>query len=131
WEPCHLHIFSRSESKINLKKSTMIELIHEIVTSAFIFIGACFMLISAVGILGIPDFYTRMSAITKAGTLGVVFIVLGIGLHFNEISVLVKTISIIFFILLTSAVAAHVISQAAVKSNIPFWKKTDLEDFKE
>lgn len=89
------------------------------------------MLISAIGILRFPDFYTRMSAITKAGTLGLGFIVLGIGLHFNEIAVLIKTVSIILFILLTSPVAAHVISQAAAKSNIPFWGKTDLKDFRD
>jgi len=107
----------------------MMETILEIVTAAFVIIGACFMLISAIGILRLPDFYIRMSAITKAGTLGVGFIVLGIGLHFNEMTVLIKSLSIIFFILLTSPVAAHVISQAAAKSKIPFWKHTDLEDY--
>ena len=109
----------------------MMELIHEIISSLFVFLGACFMLISAVGILRLPDFYIRMSAITKAGTLGVGLIVLGIALHFNEMSVLIKSVSIIFFMLLTSPVAAHIISQAAAKSNIPFWKMTDLEDFRE
>lgn len=107
------------------------EIILEIITTAFIVIGACFMLVSAIGILRLPDFYIRMSAITKAGTLGVGFIVLGIGLHFNEIAILIKCVSIILFILLTSPVAAHIIAQAAAKSNIPFWKQTDLDDFKD
>lgn len=105
------------------------EIVLEIITSSFVIIGALFMIVSAVGILRLPDFYIRMSAITKAGTLGVGFIVLGIGLHFNEMLILVKTLSIILFILLTSPVAAHVIGQAAAKSNIPFWKKTNLTEF--
>lgn len=106
------------------------DLFLEIITSALVLIGAAFMLVSAIGILRLPDFYIRMSAITKAGTLGVGFIVFGIGLHFNEIDVFIKAVSIILFILLTSPVAAHVIAQAAAKSGVPFWKKTDLEDFK-
>lgn len=107
------------------------ETILEIVSLAFVVIGACFMLVSAIGILRLPDFYIRMSAITKAGTLGVGFIVLGIGLHFNETAVLLKSISIILFMLLTSPVAAHVIAQAAAKSGIPFWKPTKLDDFRD
>lgn len=107
------------------------EIVLEIITSALVILGACFMLISAIGILRLPDFYIRMSAITKAGTIGIGLIVLGIGLHFNEIEVLVKTITIILFMLLTSPVSAHVIAQAAAKSKVPFWDKTDLEDFKD
>ncbi|MFB6249755.1 MAG: cation:proton antiporter, partial [Salinibacter sp.] len=33
-------------------------------------VGTGFMLIAAIGLLRLPDLYTRMHAVTKAGTLG-------------------------------------------------------------
>ena len=105
------------------------EIVFNYIATLFVLIGTFFMVVSAIGILRLPDFYIRMSAITKAGTLGIGFIVFGIGLHFNEMLIFIKTISIIIFILLTSPVAAHVIGQAATKSGIRFWGKTDLSEF--
>ena len=43
-----------------------------------------FMLLSAVGLLRFPDFYTRMQAPTKAATLGKFCLVLAAMIHFGE-----------------------------------------------
>ena len=88
------------------------------------------MIISAIGIIRLPDFYIRMSAITKAGTLGIGFIATGIGIYFNDLGVVTKVIAIILFMMLSSPVAAHVISRAASMHHIPFWKITNLKEFK-
>lgn len=104
---------------------------HLIISTVFIWIGVAFMIISAIGIIRLPDFYIRMSAITKAATLGVGFIVTGIGIYFNDIWIVTKVVAIIFFMLLSSPVAAHVISRAASQHHIPFWKITNLKEFKE
>ena len=88
------------------------------------------MIISAIGIIRLPDFYIRMSAITKAATLGVGFIVTGIGVYFNDLWIVTKVIAIVAFMLLSSPVAAHVISRAASMHHIPFWKKTNLTEFR-
>ncbi|MDQ3535363.1 MAG: monovalent cation/H(+) antiporter subunit G [Bacteroidota bacterium] len=101
-----------------------------IISTIFIWIGVIFMIISAIGIIRLPDFYIRMSAITKAATLGVGFIATGIGIYFNELWIVTKVIAIIFFMILSSPVAAHVISRAASQHHIPFWKITNLNEFK-
>lgn len=101
----------------------MITLIQDIFSYLSIAIGVVFLLIAGIGIIRLPDFYIRMSAITKAGTMGVGFIVLGISIHFNDLTIAGKSFVIISFMLLTSPVAAHIISRAAYRQSVPFWKK--------
>lgn len=104
-------------------------LIREIISSVLIIIGVSFMLISTIGLLRFPDFYIRMSAITKGATLGLGFILSGMGIYFNEPDMFLKVVLIIGFTFITSPVAAHVIGRTAVRNKIPFWDRTNLEEF--
>ncbi len=103
---------------------------YEIICAVLVYIGVAFMVIASVGLLRMPDFYIRMSAITKAASLGLGFIVLGVGIYFHTPNILIKSVAIIFFVFLTSPVSAHVIARAAFRDKVPFWKKTILDDFK-
>jgi multicomponent Na+:H+ antiporter subunit G len=106
-------------------------MIKDIISSIFIFIGALFMLISSIGMIRLPDFYIRNSASTKAVVLGVLLILLGVGIHYNDIMIFIEIFAILFFIFLISPLAAHVVSRAAVITNVKFWEKTDVEKVKE
>lgn len=106
-------------------------LLREIISSIFILSGTIFMLIATIGLLRFPDFYIRMSAITKGATLGVGLILSGMGIYFNEPDMFVKVLIIILFTFLTSPVAAHVIARTAVQNNVPFWKNTELKEFQD
>lgn len=103
---------------------------YETASAILVYLGVAFMVIASVGLLKMPDFYIRMSAITKAASLGLGFIVLGVGVYFHTTVILVKALAIIFFVFLTSPVSAHVIARAAFRDKVPFWKKTVLNDFK-
>jgi multicomponent Na+:H+ antiporter subunit G len=106
-------------------------LVREIISAVLIIIGVMFMLISTIGLLRFPDFYIRMSAITKGATLGLGFILSGMGIYFNEPDMFLKVVLIICFTFITSPVAAHVIGRTAVRNKIPFWERTNLEEFKD
>lgn len=110
---------------------TTITKLHEIVSSVFILLGVGFMLISTIGLLRFPDFYTRMSTITKGSTLGLGLILLGLSIYFNRLDVLLKVVLILVFIFITSPVAAHVISRTAVKLKTPFWNRTNTKEFED
>lgn len=105
--------------------------IKEIVSCIFIMAGVIFMFISTIGLLRLPDFYIRMSTITKGSTLGLGLILLGLGIYFNQPDIMLKVLAIIMFTFITAPVAAHVISRTAVKNNTPFWNKTNLKEFEE
>lgn len=106
-------------------------LLREIVSSILIIIGVMFMLIATIGLLRFPDFYIRMSAITKGATLGLGLILSGMGIYFNEPDMFLKVVVIICFTFITSPVAAHVIGRTAVRNKIGFWERTDLKEFQD
>ncbi|WP_018478028.1 monovalent cation/H(+) antiporter subunit G [Pontibacter roseus] len=106
-------------------------LLREIVSSVLIMLGVAFMLIATIGLLRFPDFYIRMSAITKGATLGLTLILTGMGIYFNEADMLIKVLLIIGFTFITSPVSAHVIGRTAVRNKIPFWDRTNLDEFKD
>lgn len=91
-------------------------------------IGALFAVIAAVGILRMPDFYMRISATTKASTLGATFILAATALYFDDAAVTGKIIAIIAFIILTTPVAAHMIGRSAHRSGVPLWKESIRDD---
>jgi multicomponent Na+:H+ antiporter subunit G len=97
------------------------EFLQELISTVFLVAGAIFIMIASLGILRLPDFYVRMSAITKAGTMGVGLIAIGIAIYFNELSIAAKAFVVITFMLITAPVAAHIIARAAYRQGIPFW----------
>jgi len=103
---------------------------REIFSIVFIVLGSLMILISAIGLLRMPDLYMRMSATTKAATLGVGFVLLGTAIHFWEIGVVSRLTIIIVFLFLTAPIAAHMIGRAAYNDGVPLWKGTKVDELK-
>ena len=90
--------------------------------------GAWFALLAAVGLLRMPDVFTRMQASTKASTLGLGCLLLGAALQLGDFASFIRVISIGAFLLLTTPVAAHVIARAAYLADVPLWEGTVLDE---
>ncbi len=102
----------------------------EIISGIVILFGSFFILISAIGIIRMPDLFTRMSATTKASTLGVGLVLIGTALYWQDIGISARAIIIITFLFLTAPVAAHIIGRAAYFDKVPLWKKTKIDELK-
>jgi multicomponent Na+:H+ antiporter subunit G len=102
----------------------------EFVAGLFLVLGAAFMLIAGLGVWRMPDLLTRMHATTKAGVLGAGLMLVGVGIHFGEVSVLVRVVAIIGFIMLTAPVAAHMIGRAGYFMGVPLWEHTLKDELK-
>jgi len=104
--------------------------VMNIISAILTLIGSIFILLAAIGILKLPDLYIRMSATTKAASLGVGTILLGTCLHYLEVGIIVRTLIIIIFIFLTAPIAAHVIGRAAYRKGIKMKKSiiNEVED---
>lgn len=105
-------------------------MIREILASVFLILGGILSLIAAVGVLRMPDIFTRMHAATKTGTVGVSVITIGMMIHFNTITVTSKGVLVIAFFLLTAPVAAHMIARAAYRSGVSLWILTRIDEWK-
>ena len=90
--------------------------------------GATFAVLAGVGVLRMPDVFTRMQASTKASTLGLGCLLAAMALQNPEFPFVIRAASIIAFMLLTTAVAAHVIARAVARSGAPLWKGTLVDE---
>ncbi len=105
--------------------------IQDIFSIVLIIVGTVLMLISAIGIIRLPDFYLRMSAITKAATLGLFLLLIGLAIYFNNLGLSIKSFVIITLILLTNPVGAHAIARAAYKNGTKLWEGTTMNELKD
>ena len=98
------------------------------IVSILIVLGGGFAAVAGLGLLRLPDVLIRMHASTKAGTLGVGLIVLGVSVNFASSLVLAKAVLIIAFLFLTAPVGAHLIARAAYRRGIRLWDRTLMDD---
>ncbi|MDQ0178575.1 monovalent cation/H(+) antiporter subunit G [Bacillus chungangensis] len=104
--------------------------IIEIIIAIFIIIGVFLSLVSAFGVIRLPDVYTRNHAASKATTLGVMSILIGATIfffvkdgYFNS-----RLVLGILFIFITAPVAGHLISRSAYHSGVKLWNKSVQDD---
>ena len=100
----------------------------DILTAILWVAGSAFALLAAVGVLRMPDVFTRMQASTKASTLGVGCLLLGTALQLGDFGSVIRVLSIGAFLLLTTPVAAHVIARASYLADVPLWDGTVLDE---
>ncbi len=90
--------------------------------------GSALVLVASVGVLRLPDLYTRMHASTKPATLGVTLLVAALAVHAGDLGIAARALLIVLFFLLTAPVAAHRLGRAARISNVPRWEGTVRDD---
>ncbi len=93
-------------------------------------LGALLMLVAGIGLLRLQDLFLRMSATSKAATLGAGLVLLATAVFFNEFSITARVTATIVFLLLTAPVAAHMIGRAAYFDGVPLWKGTVLDELR-
>jgi len=80
--------------------------------------GGAFCVIGAIGLLRMPDFFTRMHAASIVDTLGAAFILLGLMLQAGLGLVTVKLVAIGVLLFFTSPVATHALARAALARGV-------------
>lgn len=91
----------------------MIVSVLQYLAGGIMLVGAFFALLAAIGILRLPDLYTRMHAASKAGTMGAGLLLVAIAVVSLDGSVILRAIVGVVFLLLTAPVSAHLLARAA------------------
>lgn len=100
----------------------------DLLTAIFWLLGSLFALLAALGLLRMPDVFTRMQASTKASTLGLGCLLIGAALQLGDLASLIRAASIGAFIFLTTSVSAHVIARASYRADVPLWEGTLIDE---
>lgn len=98
------------------------------ISAGLVVAGSTLALLAGVGVFRMPDVFTRMQASTKASTLGLGCLLVALAMRHPDVSVVLRALSIAAFMMLTTAVSAHVIARAAALSGAPLWKGTLIDE---
>ena len=94
----------------------------ESIGSVVILAGAFFLFSAGLGLLRMPDTYTRIQAGTKASTLGNILVLAGLGILHPDWAL--KLLIVAYFILMTNPLSSHALSRAAYAIRIPMTATT-------
>lgn len=91
----------------------MIDDFITLLSAAFVLIGAFFALVASIGLLRLPDLYSRMHAASKAGTMGSGLMLIALAVHAADSGVFARALAGVVFFLLTAPISAHLLAKAA------------------
>jgi multicomponent Na+:H+ antiporter subunit G len=100
----------------------------DLLSWALLLAGSLFVMIGGVGILRLPDFYTRLHAASVTDTAGAGLIMLGLMLQAGFSLVLVKLVLVLAFLFFTSPTSAHALARAAMSGGVKPWPQDAQED---
>jgi len=91
-------------------------------------LGLLFILLGVVGILRLPDFYTRLHAMGKCDTLGVALVLIALALYTGLTLSSAKLLLIAVFIGLANPTATHALGRAALKAGLTPWTREEDDE---
>jgi multicomponent Na+:H+ antiporter subunit G len=104
------------------------ELIQDLLAWLFILAGGALLLVGAVGLIRLPDFYTRLHAGGVIDTLGAELMLVGMMFQAGLSLVTVKLFLIGAFLFFTSPTSTHAIANAAYVAGLKPYLVDDEED---
>ncbi|MFW5683052.1 MAG: monovalent cation/H(+) antiporter subunit G [Phycisphaeraceae bacterium] len=100
----------------------------DIVVMLLAVVGTAFAVLAAVGLVRLPDLYTRMQAASKGSTLGAIGVLLAAGVHFGEGGIIVRALLVVAFLMLTVPIAAHLIARAGYLDGVRMESSHVMDD---
>ena len=85
-------------------------------------VGLAFIMLGVIGVLRLPDFYTRLHAMGKCDTLGVALVLVALAIHEGASLYSVKILLISVCIGLANPTATHALGRAAYRTGLMPWR---------
>ena len=96
-------------------------LVKDILSILFMLGGFFFFATATLGLLRLPDFYSRLHATGKGDTLAVVLSLIGLAVYYGFSLTSAKIVFIAVFMFLAQPTATHAISRAAFRCKVQPW----------
>ncbi len=104
----------------------MAGMVAEVLSWVFILSGAAFVIVGGIGMLRLPDFYTRIHAAGITDTMGSWLILVGLMFQAGWTLVTIKLVMLLFFLVATSPLASHALAKAAFLRDLEPMLGSDL-----
>lgn len=98
-------------------------MVGTVIAIVLIVAGVFFLMVSALGLLRLPDFYARTHAVGKSETLGSILVLGGLAVYNGWELGTLKILLILFFVLIANPTATHAIARAALRTGLQPWTR--------
>ena len=95
----------------------------EILSMVFIVAGLFFLVVAAIGVIRLPDVFSRAHAISLTDSLGAFLTLIGIALHEGLSTNILKILVVLSLLYIINPVITHATVRAALRSGLKPWKK--------
>ena len=109
----------------------MLNLVLTLIVAVMLVAGGIFTFLAALGLVRLPDVYTRMHAASKAGTVGSGLMLFAAGIHAGDIAIFTRALAGFVFFVLTAPVAAHLVAKAAHAAGYRLTRLSVLDDMRD
>ncbi|MCC0030608.1 MAG: monovalent cation/H(+) antiporter subunit G [Brucellaceae bacterium] len=99
----------------------MIDVIQSYVAGILILVGAGFAFVAALGLIRLPDVYSRMHAASKAGTVGSGAMLVALAVVADDQATVTRALAGVVFFMLTAPISAHLLAKAAYSAGYKLW----------
>lgn len=91
----------------------------------FLVVGSLFVIVGGVGLLRLPDFFTRIHAASVTDTVGSWMILIGLMFQTELGLITAKLALVLVFLIITSPLASHALAKAAYLHGLVPWRAAD------
>jgi multicomponent Na+:H+ antiporter subunit G len=94
-----------------------------LVVGLLLLLAMFFQAVAALGVVRMPDVYTRLHAVSKVETLGVLLTLVAVAVSTGLGLTSVKVMLVAFFLFLANPTATHTITRAALRLGVRPWQR--------
>jgi multicomponent Na+:H+ antiporter subunit G len=94
-----------------------------IISIIFIIVGLFFLIVAAIGVVRLPDVFSRSHAVSLTDTLGAFFMLFGLALHEGLGINTLKILVVLVLLYILNPVISHATIRAALRAGLKPWKK--------
>jgi len=89
----------------------------------FILAGLFFLIVAAIGIIRLPDVFSRSHAVSLTDSLGAFLLLVGIAMYEGLSINLLKILAVLALLYIQNPVIAHATLRAAIRAGLKPWKE--------
>ncbi len=102
---------------------SIVYIVMDILSIVFIVAGLFFLIVAAIGVIRLPDVFSRAHAVSLTDSLGAFLMLVGIALHEGLGKNSLKILVVLTLLYMLNPVITHATIRAALRSGLKPWKK--------